>query len=73
VSREGGKENQEQEKARERERGQAAPLLLGQAYLAVARKCGAEHTWLLPGNCGTELRQKAKAGTLRYNRKSTGL
>ena len=30
-----------------------------QASLGVARYCGVEHPWLLPGNCGMDLRENA--------------
>jgi hypothetical protein len=37
MGREGGKEEQEQERSKRERRGQAAPFIVSQAYLAVAR------------------------------------
>ena len=33
-----------------REKGQAAPFILGWATLLLPGNCGEEHTWLLSGN-----------------------
>ena len=56
-----GDRKQKEKSPREREnkskrgrREQAAPFIVGQAFYS-----GEKHTWLLPGNCGVELRQNA--------------
>jgi hypothetical protein len=61
--REGRREGEEREQEGWREskrskrdwRGQAVPFIVGWAILLLQDNCGEEHTWLLPGNCGSEV------------------
>ena len=43
------KQEYESKRGKRERRGQVAPFIVGQAYLAVARQLWVEHTWQLPG------------------------
>jgi hypothetical protein len=60
------RENQVRNKSKRVRRGQAAPFMVGQAYLAIASNCGEEHIWLVPGNCrgGVQTEYKQVSYTL---------
>jgi hypothetical protein len=56
MAREGEQGSKRQERGKSKRvrerRGQAAPFIVSQAYLAVFKLTEEKHTWLLLGNCG---------------------
>jgi hypothetical protein len=52
--------------------GQVAPFYSGSVLPGCCQNCGAEDTWLLPGNCGAEPRQNANRERERKERRRGG-